>query len=77
MTGPACPGVADRDDISVLHDLDPAKVSRAARAETRNREVTLPPITVYRWWRDGVRSSSFHPEKLGKWIEDAATAAGK
>lgn len=35
---------------SPLRHLDPAQVSSAARAETRNREVQLPPISTYRWW---------------------------
>ena len=35
---------------SILRDLDAVSVSTAAKAETRNREVALPPITVYRWW---------------------------
>ena len=29
---------------------EPGEVSAAARAETRNREVHLPPVSVYRWW---------------------------
>jgi putative DNA methylase len=35
---------------SPLRLIDAARVSKGARAETRNREVFLPPITVYRWW---------------------------
>jgi hypothetical protein len=35
---------------SPLADLDVLQVSDAARRETRNREVHLPPISVYRWW---------------------------
>lgn len=36
--------------MSPLRHLDPEAISRAARIETRNREVYLPPISVYRWW---------------------------
>lgn len=35
---------------SPLRHLDPEAVSSAARAETRNREVHLPPVSVFRWW---------------------------
>lgn len=35
---------------SPLRHLDSAAISAAARVETRNREVYLPPISVYRWW---------------------------
>ena len=35
---------------SPLRHLDADAVSRAARAETRNREVYLPPVSVFRWW---------------------------
>ena len=35
---------------SPLRHLDPQVVSSAARAETRNREVYLPPVSVFRWW---------------------------
>ena len=35
---------------SPLRHLDTAAVSAAAAAETRNREVHLPPVTAYRWW---------------------------
>jgi putative DNA methylase len=35
---------------SPLRHLDPTAVSEAARIETRNREVYLPPISVFRWW---------------------------
>ena len=35
---------------SVLSHIDPATVSEQARAESRNREVHLPPISTYRWW---------------------------
>ena len=35
---------------SPLRHLDADVVSRAARAETRNREVYLPPVSVFRWW---------------------------
>jgi putative DNA methylase len=35
---------------SVLARLDPEKVSAAARHESRNREVHLPPLSTFRWW---------------------------
>ncbi len=35
---------------SPLRHLLTDVVSAAARAETRNREVHLPPVTAYRWW---------------------------
>lgn len=35
---------------SPLKFLDPSRVGEASRRETRNREVHLPPISVYRWW---------------------------
>jgi putative DNA methylase len=35
---------------SVLARIDPEKVSAAARHESRNREVHLPPLSTFRWW---------------------------
>lgn len=35
---------------SPLRCLDSVEVGAAARAETRNREVYLPPVGIYRWW---------------------------
>jgi putative DNA methylase len=35
---------------AILDGLDAAAVSSAARRETRNREIALPPTGVYRWW---------------------------
>jgi putative DNA methylase len=35
---------------SPLRHLDIALVDAAAKAESRNREVHLPPVSVYRWW---------------------------
>lgn len=35
---------------SVLGLVDPVAVSELARAESRNREVHLPPISAFRWW---------------------------
>jgi putative DNA methylase len=35
---------------SPLRHLDPVAVSEAAKRESRNREVYLPPVSVYRWW---------------------------
>jgi len=36
--------------LSVLRKLDARVVGQAARKESRNREVTLPPVSMYRWW---------------------------
>jgi len=35
---------------SSLRHIDQNAVSKQARVETRNRELHLPPISVYRWW---------------------------
>jgi adenine-specific DNA methylase len=35
---------------SPLRHLDVAAVNESARRESRNRELHLPPISVYRWW---------------------------
>lgn len=35
---------------SVLRLLDSEKVGAAAKAESRNREVHIPPVSTYRWW---------------------------
>jgi putative DNA methylase len=35
---------------SALRLLDSETVSAAAKAESRNREVHLPPVSTYRWW---------------------------
>ena len=35
---------------SPLRHLDPVLVSAAAKTESRNREVHLPPVSTYRWW---------------------------
>lgn len=37
-------------DRSLLRFVDAHAVSAAVRKETRNREIHLPPISVYRWW---------------------------
>jgi putative DNA methylase len=42
--------VAHSPVVSPLRHLDPAALSLAARAESRNREVHLPPVSSYRWW---------------------------
>ena len=47
---PPCGSSATAVVASPLRHLDPQAVSRAARAETRNREVYLPPVSVFRWW---------------------------
>lgn len=36
--------------LSPLRHLDAVAVSARARIESRNREIHLPPISVYRWW---------------------------
>lgn len=43
-------GMKARPIRSVLRHLDTVAVSAAARLETRNREVHLPPVSTYRWW---------------------------
>ena len=35
---------------SPLRLLDSEQVSAAAKAESRNREVHIPPVSTYRWW---------------------------
>jgi putative DNA methylase len=35
---------------SPLRLLDSEEVSAAAKAESRNREVHIPPVSTYRWW---------------------------
>jgi putative DNA methylase len=35
---------------SILRHIDQQEVSSAAKIETRNREVHLPPVSIYRWW---------------------------
>ncbi len=35
---------------SILAGIDPVDVSEKARRESRNREVHLPPLSVFRWW---------------------------
>ncbi len=35
---------------SPLRHLDASQISAEAKAESRNRELRLPPISVYRWW---------------------------
>lgn len=35
---------------SVLERFDPSAVSMRAAKEVRNREIYLPPVSVYRWW---------------------------
>lgn len=36
--------------LSPLRHLDVEAVSAGAKAESRNREVHLPPVSVFRWW---------------------------
>ncbi len=36
--------------MSPLRHLDARAISEAAQAESRNREVHLPPVSAYRWW---------------------------
>jgi hypothetical protein len=35
---------------SILKGIDRQAVSTSAKAETRNREIALPPVSIYRWW---------------------------
>jgi putative DNA methylase len=42
--------VAEPSITSPLAALDVEAISAAVRRETRNREVHLPPVSVYRWW---------------------------
>ena len=42
--------VKKRSLRSPLRHLDVPAVSEAARRESRNREIHLPPVSVYRWW---------------------------
>lgn len=46
-------------------------MSAAAKAETRNREVTLPPVSIYRWWAR--RTDAVN----GAVLDAAARALGK
>lgn len=41
---------APRRPVTILAHFDPEQVGEEARAESRNREVHLPPIGLYRWW---------------------------
>src|SRR3954471_2423403 len=36
--------------VSPLRHLDTVAVSAAAKVESRNREIHLPPVSTYRWW---------------------------
>lgn len=42
--------------LSVLRTLDLTAIERDARAETRRREVALPPIGGFRWWARRTRT---------------------
>lgn len=45
------PDGGSRDaSVSPLRHLDVTAIDAAAKSESRNREVHLPPISVYRWW---------------------------
>jgi 16S rRNA G966 N2-methylase RsmD len=48
----SCSSLATIDEPirSPLRHLDADAVSAAARVETRNREIHLPPVSAYRWW---------------------------
>lgn len=35
---------------TIVSQLDQTEVSRQVQIESRNREVHLPPVSVYRWW---------------------------
>jgi putative DNA methylase len=59
---------------SPLKHLDPVAVSDEARRESRNREVYLPPVSVYRWWArrtlavNGALVTAFLKEHPGRHI---------
>lgn len=59
MAAPAASLVDETVRESALRHLDAASlaaVSEAARRETRNREVHLPPVSAYRWWARRTRA---------------------
>lgn len=43
-------GGSGTESGSILALIDPVAVSEAARRESRNREVHLPPLSTFRWW---------------------------
>lgn len=50
VTPTPAPDTHSESALSPLRFLDVEAVGEAAKRETRNREVHLPPIGVYRWW---------------------------
>jgi len=50
MSALPSPTTLERAVTSPLRHLEPRAVDAAARIESRNREVHLPPVSTYRWW---------------------------
>ena len=72
---PLFAGELKRQPASILDNLDAEAVSEAARRESRNREVHLPPVSTFRWWarRTGAVNSAVleaASEVLGKPVLD-------
>jgi 16S rRNA G966 N2-methylase RsmD len=67
---------------SPLALLDVHAVSESAKRETRNREIRLPPISVFRWWARRTESvfgsiiDAFSAQHPGKRLEIADPFAG-
>lgn len=55
---------------SPLRHLDTAAVSAAAKIESRNREIHLPPISTYRWWAR--RTSAVNGAILDAYAKDVS-----
>lgn len=67
---------------SPLRHLDPAGISERVRVESRNRELHLPPIGVYRWWArrteavNGALIDAVNLDKPGKLLVSDPFAGG-
>lgn len=57
--------------LSSLRHIAQATISEAAKAETRNRERHLPPVSVYRWWAR--RTEAVNGALLDAAIKELAT----
>jgi putative DNA methylase len=57
---------------SPLRHIDPERVAQGVRTETRNREVHLPPVSVYRWWAR--RTESVNGAVLDAFAQDHQNA---
>lgn len=57
---------------SVLARLDSSAVSERAAREVRNREIHLPPVSVYRWWAR--RTEAVFGAVLDAWSADRSGA---